>query len=49
VPTAQLEQTEADAAENKPDEHAPVTAVKPVVEQYEPAAQGVHELELDEA
>ncbi len=42
VPARQLAQTEADAAEYVPAAQAPVSAVWPVVAQYEPALHEVH-------
>ncbi len=42
VPVEQLEQTVADATEYDPAAQAPVTAVKPVVAQYDPAVHAVH-------
>jgi len=38
-PDEQLEQTVAEASEYDPAAHAPVTAVRPVVAQYDPAVQ----------
>jgi len=45
VPVRQLEHTVAEAAEYFPAAQLPVTAVKPVVAQYDPA---VHDVQLDE-
>ena len=45
VPDKQLEQTVEDATEYKPAEQAPVTAVSPVVAQYDPP---VHAVQLEE-
>ena len=45
VPTRQGEQTVDEAAENLPAAHAPLTALSPVVAQYDPA---VHLLQLEE-
>ena len=42
VPVEQLEQTVADATENDPAAQDPVTAVKPVEAQYDPAVHAVH-------
>ncbi len=42
VPVRQDEHTVADAAEYFPVAQRPVTAVSPVVEQYEPALQSLH-------
>ena len=47
VPAEQLEQTDADATENDPAAQAPVTAVKPVVAQYDPAVHAVHTITPD--
>ncbi len=43
VPAKHAEQTLAPAAEYWPAAHTPVTADRPVVPQYEPAVQLVHE------
>ena len=45
VPDKQLEQAVEEATEYVPAAQAPVTAVRPVVAQYDPA---VHEEQLDE-
>ena len=45
LPDEQLEHTVADATEYEPAAHAPDTAVRPVVAQYDPA---VHDEQLDE-
>ncbi len=39
IPDEQLEQTLDAAIEYEPDAQAPITAVRPVVAQYEPAGQ----------
>ena len=49
VPARQLEQTEDDSIENEPAVQTPVTAVKPVVAQYDPPGQAVHALDPVEA
>ncbi len=43
-PYEQLEQAVDKATEYEPDAHAPVTAERPAVAQYEPAVQAVHAL-----
>jgi len=49
LPDKQLEHTVADATEYEPVAHAPVTAVRPVVAQYDPAEHEMHALEPVEA
>jgi len=44
VPTKQDEHTVAEAAEYLPAAQVPVTEVRPVVTQYDPAIQAVQEL-----
>ena len=46
VPDIQLEHIVEDATENKPAAHTPVTAVSPVVAQYDPPG---HAVQLEEA
>jgi len=45
----QLEHTVDDAAEYFPTAQAPVTALRPVVAQYDPAGHAVHVLDPVEA
>lgn len=42
LPTEQLVQKDEDATEYEPPVHAPVTAERPVVSQYEPAMHDEH-------
>ena len=49
VPERQLEQTVAEADEYEPVTQEPVTAVRPVVAQYEPAVHAEHEVDPVEA
>ena len=49
VPDKQLEQTVAEELEYDPAAHAPVTAVKPVMAQYEPAVHAVQVQNTDMA
>ena len=49
VPTRQLEQTDAEATAYLPATQAPVVVDRPVVAQYEPAGDDVHEVEPVEA
>jgi hypothetical protein len=44
-PAKQLEHADEDATEYKPAAQTPVTALKPVVAQYDPEGHAVHELE----
>jgi len=44
VPVRQLEHTVAEAVEYDPAAQLPVTAVKPVVAQYDPPGQVEHEV-----
>ncbi len=48
-PDEQLEQIVDEESEYKPTEQAPVTAVRPVEAQYEPAGQAEHAVDPVEA
>jgi len=49
VPAAQLEHADDEAKEKVPVAHIPVTAVRPVVAQYDPPGQAVHAVDPVEA